>query len=168
MATQNRQDAAPKRKRPQKIFGVMTKRRWFGVVVFLSAMLWSYTAGPPLEDSIVCNQYFLDGTAYDYKTVAFEGDIQLIDTLFRRGRVPPPFHVAFSLFDRVVVDQVSGRMCLRGKSAPILDGQKVQCGVTSTVNSIFPILSSINYFHGRPSMAYKSNWRMVGTANSPI
>jgi len=44
-----------------------------------------------LEDSIVCNQYFLDGTAYDYKTVAFEGDIQLIDTLFRRGFWPDVF-----------------------------------------------------------------------------
>ena len=77
-----------KKKRPQKIFGVMTKRRWFGVVVFLSAMLWSYTAGPPLPDSIICNRYFLDGTSYDYKTVAFEGNINLIDRIFKRGFWP--------------------------------------------------------------------------------
>lgn len=80
-----------KKKRPQKIFGVMTKRRWFGVVVFLSAMLWSYTAGPPLPQSIICNRYFLDGTSYDYKTVKFEGNINLIDSLFKRGFWPDVF-----------------------------------------------------------------------------
>jgi len=69
----------------------MTKRRWFAVVVFLSAMLWSYTAGPPLEHSFVCNQYFLDGSTYDYSTVAFEGDISLINKLFNRGLWPDTF-----------------------------------------------------------------------------
>eukprot|EP01084_Bolivina_argentea_P296071 509865_1 len=81
----------PPRKRPQKIFGIMTKRRWFGVVVFLSAMLWSYTAGPPLPDSIICNRYFLDGTSYDYSTVAFEGNLALIDSIFKRGFWPHVF-----------------------------------------------------------------------------
>eukprot|EP01084_Bolivina_argentea_P069812 126964_1 len=82
---------SPKKKRPQKIFGVMTKRRWFGVLVFLSAMLWSYTAGPPLPDSIICNRYFLDGTSYDYSTVQFEGNINLIDSIFKRGFWPAVF-----------------------------------------------------------------------------
>jgi len=79
------------KKKPQKIFGVMTKRRWFGVVVFLSAMLWSYTAGPPLSDSVICNRYFLDGTSYDYKTVAFEGDLAVIERVFKRGFWPDVF-----------------------------------------------------------------------------
>jgi len=91
MASTNKQNANSKPKRPQKIFGVMTKRRWFGVAVFLSAMLWSYTAGPPLEDSVVCNRYFLDGSSYDYKTIAFEGNIELIDSLFQRGFWPDVF-----------------------------------------------------------------------------
>jgi len=88
---QNTNKSGGKKRRPQKIFGVMTKRRWFGVVVFLSAMLWSYTAGPPLPDSIICNRYFLDGTTYDYKTVAFEGNINLIDKIFKRGFWPDVF-----------------------------------------------------------------------------
>jgi len=72
-------------KRPQKIFGVMTKRRWFGVIVFLCAMLWSYTAGPPLHDTVICNRYFVDGITYDYQTVSFEGNLSLIDKIFKRG-----------------------------------------------------------------------------------
>jgi len=82
-------DAPPPR--PKKIFGVMTKRRWFGVIVFLSAMLWSYTAGPPLADTIVCNRYFVDGMFYDPQTVRFEGNISLIDKLFKRGFWPDVF-----------------------------------------------------------------------------
>jgi len=84
-------DTRKSAKKPQKIFGVMTKRRWFGVVVFLSAMLWSYTAGPPLSDSVICNRYFLDGTSYDYKTVAFEGDMAVIESVFKRGFWPDVF-----------------------------------------------------------------------------
>jgi sugar lactone lactonase YvrE len=88
--TQTRVQPTPPKK-GNKIFGVMTKRRWFGVAVFLGAMLWTYTIGPPLEEAIISNQYFKDGVSYDYSTVRFEGDLSLIDSLFKRGFWPNVF-----------------------------------------------------------------------------
>ena len=62
----------------------MSKRRWFIVVVFLTSVTWSYTAGPPLSESYVSNRYFTNPHRFDYETEAVYGNADLVWTIFEK------------------------------------------------------------------------------------
>lgn len=79
----NQQGSRSSSKSPkQKIFGVMSKRRWFGVWIFLSIITWSYSFGPPLKDAYIANQYFKNPHGYKLESWRLEGDMSLIGSLF--------------------------------------------------------------------------------------
>lgn len=44
-----------------------------------------------MNEAIISNRYFKDGTLYDYSTIKFEGDLELIDNIFKRGFWPDVF-----------------------------------------------------------------------------
>ena len=60
----------------------MSKRRWFIVVVFLSSLTWSYTAGPPLSEAYISNRYFTNPLAFDYTTERVYGNEKLVYAIF--------------------------------------------------------------------------------------
>jgi len=76
-------DKSSSKKKKTKVFGLMTKRRWFAVAIFLCGITWSYTVGPPLNTVHVANEYYQDPISYDYSTVAVYEETPLIDNLFK-------------------------------------------------------------------------------------
>jgi len=83
MSSTNEAQNRPPKKKGNKVFGLMSKRRWFGVSVFLLGMLYTYTIDQEFNDTTSRANYFIrDSTPYNFKSVKIEGDI--IDYIFIR------------------------------------------------------------------------------------